>query len=181
MSWPELENRRINMSKKLTLDTLMRQDASEKDYEDTVDIAAEIVANAFEACDFGLYRPEDESVSPYLLDFKLGAGSQPELFRKLFKQIVHKGIQTTPFQDAFKERLKAGKVVSMSDDLAILVPERGESSGISEIRSGGDEIFAKILFCHKDYKEAMLHKLVEVHDKHASPEDKATKFINSLE
>lgn len=155
----------MEMKNKKSLTELLSVKAEREDYEEYVGYLVDWIKDLYENYSFQLLKPNpNDFQSGYAIGLQLFSGEKPEVFDKMFKLAISKGLRDDEVNKVFIEQLKEGKVIPLGD--AVLSTS---STGVSTILRGEDlQVF--ISFETEEYKAKRLE--AEEADKKAREEQK---------
>lgn len=145
----------------MSLSDLLNRKPTDKEYEEILDLIVELIRDTYADYKFMIAKAEKPTDTNFL-QIESKYEDAPEMHEKIFRKAIDYGIEMRVLQEKFAERVAAGKVIDLGEDVVVITDD-GEYSlptGISPINSGveGEVIRAIVTFIHKDnydewYKE----------------------------
>lgn len=146
----DITEENIYMSEALnqhTIRELVTLEPTAEDYVDFVNLVGDRVKELYEQFQFALFEPaEGDLISGYFMQFQIFG--QEEIHNELFVHAMDKGIDTEEANEYFFDKLKAGEVLPLGDNIQL---ER-DGTGISPVKTG-DDIRIIVSFVTDEYKE----------------------------
>lgn len=159
----EEEKKLTKVENKKSLTELLKIEATEEDYQEYMTILSDWIKELYTNYDFQLLKPEPGDVkSGFAVSFQLFHAEKPEVFEKLFKLAIDRGLSDEGINKEFVKSVKAGDMVDLGD--AIIAIEGTGSTSILR----GDNLNIFISYETEEYKEE--REKQEVLDKKAQEE-----------
>lgn len=147
----------------MSLSDLINRKPTDEEYEEILGLIVELIRDTYADYKFMIAKAEKPTDTNFL-QIESRFEEAPEMHEKIFRKAIDYGIEMRVLQEKFAERVAAGGVIDLGEDVVVITDD-GEYSlptGISPINSGveGGVIRAIITFIHKDhydewYKENM--------------------------
>lgn len=148
------------LTNKLSLSGLLTQKPTNENYEEVMDILAEIARKTYEDYKFFIARSPDETTETNFIQIACPYGEMPDLHRKVFALAINYGLDMQELQSRFAQRIEENKVIDIGDEAVVILNDGTNipPTGVSQINKGleGGEITFIISFIQKANLEAYL-------------------------
>lgn len=136
---------------------LVTAEAKQEDYDKFVDLLVEHVKERYKNFEFQIMSPEVHSyANNYTLSFTLSRHGDRELYNKLFRHTMAKGLKEDEINKLIKERAKAGDIIELGEGIEI---DEGFTGGTSIL--DGQDMTIFIAFTTKEIRDKKEAKLKE--------------------
>jgi hypothetical protein len=143
---------------KLTISSLVTTEPTPQDYDEIEEMLAELAKQTFDDYNFLIAKSSDEATDPHFIQLVSHFSEAPELHKAIFKRAVETNIDIPTLQQRFGERIAAGGVLPLGDDIVVITDDNtGQPpTGVSPINRGleGGEIAFIITFVKKENYDA---------------------------
>lgn len=152
----------INLSNKLTnemtLSDLISQDPTGEQYEEVVDILADIAEQTYKEYKFLIVKSPDETKDAHFMQIQSSAEEMPTEHKLVFSKSMDYGLDMAVLRDRFSLRVAKGDVLDLGDEVMIILEDDTPQTptGVSPVNSGleGGEIVFNISFILKENYDA---------------------------
>jgi hypothetical protein len=138
----------------LTISSLVTTEPTPQDYDAVEEMLAELAKQTFADYNFLIAKSSDEATDPHFIQLVSHFSEAPDLHKAIFKKAVETNIDIPTLQQRFGERIAAGGVVPLGDDIVVITDDNtGQPpTGVSPINRGleGGEIAFIITFVKKE-------------------------------
>lgn len=151
----------INLSKvlnEMTLTDLISQNPAEEQYEEVVDILADIAEQTYKEYKFLIVKSPDETKDAHFMQIQSSAEEMPTEHKLVFSKSMDYGLDMAVLRDRFSLRVAKGDVLDLGDEVMIILEDDTPQTptGVSPVNSGleGGEIVFNISFILKENYDA---------------------------
>lgn len=147
-----------NNQNETTLTGLLTKEPTEENYDEVVDILAELAERTYKDYKFLIAKSSDETQQGHFLQITHNYDEDPETHKKLFSKAMDYGVNQRELQQKFAERVANGDVLPLGDGVTVIINDgTGQlATGVSPINSGlenGEITFIVTFVQNKNYEK----------------------------
>lgn len=138
---------------RLSLTDLVTTKPTDENYEEVMDLLAEVAQHTYSDYKFFIARSQDETTDPNFIQIVSHSSELPGLHKRIFAKSVNYGLEMPELQKRFAARIARNEVIDLGEGIEVILNDGTEvpPTGVSPINKGldGGEIAFIITFIQK--------------------------------
>ena len=144
----------MELKNKLSLSDLLTRKPSDKEYQEVVELLAQLAKETYEEFKFLFAKSPDETDQPHFLQIISNSTEKPELHKLIFAKGLEYGLDMKELQKRFAQYVAENNVIELGEDVVVITDDGTNQppTGVSPINNGleGGEICFIVSFMKKE-------------------------------